>query len=232
MNQLESKLVRDIVKEVPKTADVFRKKGIDFCCGGEIPLLEAAEEAKYDTQEIIDLVKETYDDNASDGGSLDVQYLSIPSLIDYIQNKYHKGLDEELKALSPYVTKVSKVHGDRHPHLIELKELFDRFKENMIEHTKDEDERVFPNIVKYVYDTDAVDEETLNGMLQDLIDDHDGSGDVLKRMREITNGYELPVDACGTYTLVYARLEQLEKETFDHVHLENHILFERVRDFK
>ena len=30
-------LVRDIVNEVPKTSDVFKKYRIDFCCGGNIP---------------------------------------------------------------------------------------------------------------------------------------------------------------------------------------------------
>ncbi len=32
-------LVRDIVNEIPKTSDVFKKYRIDFCCGGNTPLI-------------------------------------------------------------------------------------------------------------------------------------------------------------------------------------------------
>ena len=52
---------------------------------------------------------------------------------------------------------------------------------------------------------------------------------VLNELREIRNNFTPPVDPCGTYRTVHARLELLEKDTFDHVHLENNVLFDRVR---
>ena len=47
-------------------------------------------------------------------------------------------------------------------------------------------------------------------------------------MREITRDYTLPEEACMTYQLTFKKLEELENDTFNHVHLENYILFPRV----
>ncbi|WP_411842439.1 iron-sulfur cluster repair di-iron protein ScdA [Salinicoccus sp. HZC-1] len=231
MNQeLQEKHVATIVTEYPKTADVFRSAGIDFCCGGKMPLKEAVEASKYDGDEIYLAVDEKISSSNGDSGSIDMKYLSIPSIIDYIQNRYHEDLREELVNLTPYITKVSRVHGENHPHLIQVKELFSKLKSALIEHTDDEDRNVFPKIADYAQNHDYVDDDALQEALQKLLDDHDGAGNILKRMRQIADGFQPPQGACGTYRLVYARLENLEKETFDHVHMENHVLFERVND--
>lgn len=218
-------LVSEIVKEIPKSADVFRRNRIDFCCGGQIPLAEAVNDNSASAESIIDEINQL---GQHEGDSLDVKYLDNRGLITYIQKKYHEPLAEEFKQLTPYVTKVAKVHGDRYPHLIELKELFSNLKTELLEHTADEDANVFPLIVRYSEQPSDELKAQLQPHIDELESEHDGAGTILKRMRDITDDFTPPVDACGTYRLVYARLEQLEKDTFNHVHLENNVLFERL----
>ncbi|WP_267920348.1 iron-sulfur cluster repair di-iron protein ScdA [Macrococcoides caseolyticum] len=219
-------LVSDIVKQSPKSADIFRSNRIDFCCGGNIPLEEAINEK---SQSLDELLKEI---NALDNGSegtLDVQYLDNAALINYIQNKFHKPLAEEFKNLMPYVTKVAKVHGERHPHLLELKELTMQLRDELLDHTKDEDELVFPLVIDYTNNPTEALKAELAPHVAELETEHDGAGNILKRMREITNDFTPPMDACGTYRVVYQRLAMLERDTFQHVHLENNVLFERIK---
>lgn len=219
-------LVSDIVKQSPKSADIFRSNRIDFCCGGNIPLSEAINDKSKPLDVLLEEINAL--DNGSDG-MIDVQYLDNAALINYIQNKYHKPLAEEFKNLMPYVTKVAKVHGERHPHLLELKELTMKLRDELIEHTKDEDENVFPLVIEYTNNPTDDLKTKLAPHIAELETEHDGAGNILKRMREMTSDFTPPMDACGTFRVVYQRLAMLERDTFQHVHLENNVLFERIK---
>ncbi|MFC6118223.1 iron-sulfur cluster repair di-iron protein ScdA [Macrococcoides bohemicum] len=219
-------LVSDIVKQSPKSADIFRSNRIDFCCGGNIPLSEAINDKSKPLDVLLEEINAL--DNGSDG-TIDVQYLDNAALINYIQNKYHKPLAEEFKNLMPYVTKVAKVHGERHPHLIELKELTLKLRDELLDHTKDEDDIVFPLVIEYTNNPTDDLKTKLTPHIAELETEHDGAGNILKRMREMTSDFTPPMDACGTFRVVYQRLAMLERDTFQHVHLENNILFERIK---
>lgn len=54
-------LVKDIVNELPKTSDVFKKNRIDFCCGGNIPLSQAAAQNNLNMDNLIEELKEVYE---------------------------------------------------------------------------------------------------------------------------------------------------------------------------
>lgn len=70
----------------------------------------------------------------------------------------------------------------------------------MIAHTADEDLNVFPLIVNYVDDSENVPVPEVKEAVRKLVDDHDTTGEILMRMRKITEGYKLPENACGTCT--------------------------------
>ena len=72
---------------------------------------------------------------------------SSEEIIQHVIEHYHRPLDEELQSLSPYVTKVSRVHGERHPELLEVFELFSELKQELLEHTAKEEATSFPLIL-------------------------------------------------------------------------------------
>lgn len=214
-------IVAEIVTDIPLSADIFRKYGIDFCCGGNISINEAVKNKKVDAETLIDEINELPN---HDQGNINVKYLDAPSLIQYIQSRYHETMREEFKNLSPYVTKVAKVHGPNHPFLIQLQDLYRQYRDGMLEHMAQEDEHDFPALIK-LSRGEQVDHSS--DIIQSLVDDHTQTGQLLEDMRELTSQYQPPSEACQTWRLVYHRLENLERETHEHVHLENHVLFNK-----
>lgn len=214
-------IVAEIVADIPLSADIFRKYGIDFCCGGNISINEAVKNKKVDAETLIDEINELPN---HDQGNINVKYLDAPSLIQYIQSRYHETIREEFKNLSPYVTKIAKVHGPNHPFLIQLQDLYRQYRDGMLKHMAQEDEHDFPALIK-LSRGEQVDHSS--DIIQSLVDDHTQTGQVLEDMRELTNQYQPPSEACQTWRLVYHRLENLERETHEHVHLENHVLFNK-----
>lgn len=224
----ETTFVKDIVNETPKTSDIFKKYRIDFCCGGDRPLKEAAEERDVNIEQIIDELKLIYDKD--DHGDDDIKkWLKADSvsLIEHIKTKYHRSLEEELPLLAPYVTKVSRVHGGNHPHLVRVHELFSELRKELLDHTKKEEETVFPMLLQLEDVTDETEKAKMVDYILELEKEHDHAGAILHELRVITEDFTPPADACGTYRLVYNRLEMLEGETFIHVHLET-MFFSRV----
>lgn len=219
-------LVKDIVNAVPKTSDVFKKYRIDFCCGGNIPLEEAVADKTVAMDNLIAELK-VVSENASQDDNMEVWTdSSSEKIIEHVINHYHRGSEEELNALSPYVTKVARVHGENHPELLKVHELFFEFKKELLDHMAKEEATTFPNLLK-LEDPNVENKEAIKAEIIELEKEHDHAGIILRELREVTKDFELPFDACGTYTLVYKRLEALESFTFMHVHLENNILFPR-----
>ena len=142
-------LVKDIVNEFPKSSDVFKKHRIDFCCGGNIPIEQAAARSNVELDLLLSELNIVIERSTPQENNLEVWTdTDSNTIIDHIITRYHRPLIEELTQLSPYVTKVSRVHGDHHPELLKVNELFYEFKKEMIEHTGKEEEIVFPLALK------------------------------------------------------------------------------------
>jgi iron-sulfur cluster repair di-iron protein len=223
----ENTTVGEIVAMLPKASDVFKKNKIDFCCGGDRSLKEAADKRGVAIEELMSQLQDLYaaTDEKTEKNWLTATY---SELIDHIINKHHRYLLEELPNLSPYVTKVMRVHGGNHPHLIKVHKLFNELKTELEQHLWKEESEVFPLISQFEKQPTNENEQKMKKMIADLTNEHDKTGDIIKEIRRITNDYTLPNGACRTYQLVYNRLEALESDLFEHIHLENNVLFPRI----
>ncbi|PGM54168.1 iron-sulfur cluster repair di-iron protein [Bacillus sp. AFS053548] len=221
--------ISEIVTEFPKASDLFKTYRIDFCCGGNRPLIEAIEEKKLSKDEILSKLNTLYHEKKlSNEVLIDFKEASSSDLIEHIVTNHHRFLNEELPLLSPYVTKVMRVHGETQPHLVRLHKLFFDLKTELEAHTWKEETTDFKLILEYEQNPTDENYMKLNNVVGELENEHSSAGDILKELREITNDYTPPKEACGTYRLVYQRLEALEADTFQHIHLENNILLKRA----
>lgn len=217
-------IVAEVVTNYPKTADIFRSVDIDFCCGGNESIEKAVERKKeLDLTVLLNRLNQIDFTNISN--QLNPKYLSIRSLIQYIQTAYHKPMKEEFKSLTPYITKLVRVHGPKYPYLLDVQKSYQLFRDNMLEHTQKEDKVDFPKIIEYSNGQKVSD---IENVIADLVSDHENTGDILNNIRRLTSDFKLPSDACKTWKLVYHRLEDLEKSTNNHIHLENHVLFKKL----
>ena len=65
-----------------------------------------------------------------------------------------------------------------------------------------------------------------------MMRDHDSAGELMRQIRDASNGYKTPADACTSHRALYQGLDEFEKDLHLHVHLENNILFPRAVDLE
>lgn len=221
----------DIVTRFPKASRLLKEYRIDFCCGGNRPIAEAIQEQNLNEEEILTKINTLYEQTKTlNEKEINWSEARYSSLIDYVVNTHHAYLYEVLPELSGFVTKVYRVHGRHHPELAQVHQLFHQLKAELEHHLIQEEEHIFPKITAYeetksaIHLTDAVE------AIDTLEKEHEAAGDILKELRKITNDYALPEGACTTYTLTYLKLDELESDLFQHIHLENNILFPRLKE--
>lgn len=221
--------IGEIVAKFPKAMEIFKQYKIDFCCGGERPLKEAIVKQKLNGEEIIAKINEEYSKYINQEIK-DVDWNKEPysKLIEHVVNTHHAYLNETLPRLSELTTKILRVHGANHSELTKVHKLLHSLKMELEQHLIKEEEIVFPLIIEYEKTGDEDTLKNVNQKIKELEEEHEGAGDILKELRAITNNYEIPEDVCNSYIGTYRLLEELEDDTFRHIHLENNIMFPRL----
>jgi regulator of cell morphogenesis and NO signaling len=226
--------VGEIVAWNYNAAGVFRKYGMDFCCGGGVSLKEACEKRNVRLDEVLDRLKDLEKETINGPGNF--MAWEIPYLIKYIEDTHHRYVRRKTDEIAAYAQKVAKVHGDRHPENIGINEAFTELAYEMLKHLQAEEETVFPLIEgisqkrKKGETVSEVEINRLKSELAEMENDHDGAGGLMKKIRELSNDYTPPQYACSTYQILYKNLEGFEQDLHKHVHLENNILFKKAEE--
>ncbi|WP_284641046.1 iron-sulfur cluster repair di-iron protein [Paenibacillus silviterrae] len=220
--------VGSIVTAFPGASNVFKAHRIDFCCGGQRPLAEVLEQSGLSEQTVLQELEDAYDRAALRERQQDFRRYTRSELILHIVAVHHDFLRSELPLLGEFVEKIARVHGPSHKELIKLRSLYQQLREELEEHLLAEEERVFPMVRAYEATGDANTKEEALRAIDELESEHDKAGGLLREMRAVTVDYTLPEGACRTYTVAFQKLEQLEADMFQHIHLENNILFQSL----
>jgi len=226
-------IVKDFLTTNIKAAHVFEKHGIDFCCKGNRPLKEACDEKNVSVETILtelnnlENTEQTVDDNKYNDWSL--RFLS-----EYIVNNHHAYVKNAVPQILPHLEKVAFKHGNKYPELVEVESLFKSVTDELFSHMEKE-EKVLFHIVRYLEDCKRYDErpkmqgfKTVKNPIESMEAEHTNAGGAMEKIRNLTNNFTPPADACNTFKLTYKELEDFEKDLHIHVHLENNILFPKT----
>ena len=228
MEITKDKTVADFVTENIKTAHIFKKHGIDFCCGGGISVEEACVKNNVDQ---LHLEKELMEvDNVLDRTHNYDQW-DLTFLIDHIINIHHTYVNESLPILSEYANKVAKVHGKHYTEVLEVNILFHNVANELLSHLQKEEQVLFPYIkqlIKAEKENGPRDIHppfgSVNNPIRMMEHEHENAGDIFKEIAKLTNNYTPPPEACNTFRALYAKLDEFEQDLHLHIHLENNIL--------
>ncbi len=229
MDNLLEKTVAQVVSDDISTAGVFKKYNIDFCCGGGISIAEACKKNAIDANSLVaDLKKST---NSSNSVNLNFKDWDIPFLIDYIVNVHHKFVTDNLDIIDEFAQKVAKVHGEHSPEVVKIAALYERIAADLKPHMMKEERILFPAIKAYVQNKN---QDFPFGSIENPIEmmehEHEEVGNYAKEIIALSNNFETPEWACNTYKALYFKLDEFINDLFQHIHLENNILFKKVRD--
>jgi regulator of cell morphogenesis and NO signaling len=215
-----------------RKAQIFKKYGLDFCCGGKKTVKQACAEKGLDVTKIEQELQEA--DKLPSSRPIPYDNWSLDFLADYIVNTHHSYVKQNLPDIKAYAEKVMRVHGSRHPELIQIFQLVEEIYAELTAHLVKEERVLFP----YVKDLVAAKNNTQSlhaahlGTIQNPINlmelEHELVGKNLEKIRQLSDNYNLPEDACASYSLLYRLLDEFEEDLHLHIHLENNILFPKA----
>lgn len=222
-----SMTLAELVSTHPELTRQLERRELDYCCGGQRSLAEACARQGLDPTEVASELEAAVDTSAAPE---DWATMPAEQLVDHLESRHHRYLWEELPRLSALIDKVVRVHGGRHPELLDIQSCFDAIQTDLQPHMLKEERVLFP-MIRELAASDTMPAfhcGSLRNPISVMMREHDAVGELLAHMRVLTDDYVPPADGCASYAALFGALAELELDTHLHVHKENHLLFPAV----
>lgn len=193
-----------------KKAQLLKEKGVEFNCADSSP-------------------------NSAISPRLDYANWELDFLADYIANTHHRYIKDHAENVNDLANKVAEHHGADYPELNRVATAVYHFLQDLVDHVMKEEEVFFPVVkqiatklrnpeVELTYEVGTV-SEPVAFLTKDLeIAKHD-----LNFLRNLTNKYTVPENACSSFALLYRQIQEFEKEFLAYSELELTHFFPRVK---
>jgi regulator of cell morphogenesis and NO signaling len=227
----------EIVRKYPAAAALFEKYDLDYCCHGRQTVAEACEGDLSKFHKVEHGLHRIFENELTNTTAVHFEKMTAEELIRHIVQKHHAYVRESMPVILSHLQKVFTKHGSRHPELKNILELFEEVKLEMEQHMFKEEQILFPRIQAieknyHAKDINHFDKFFISSPIGVMEIEHEKAGDALHQIREFTNHYTPPEDACTTHRLTYAELKEFEHDLHQHVHLENNILFPKALEMQ
>lgn len=226
--------ITDIVNTDYRTAEIFRKHDIEFCCAGKRPLEQACREKGVEP-EMIQKELELATRKVYLPNDLNYNDWSIEFLTEYIVNIHHQYLRKSLPPAKEFLSRFAEGHQKKYPYAQELAASFDNIINEVLPLILEEEEIIFPylrqvshaHISKAPYAGLLV--RTLRKPIKNITHrEHQSVYKNLLRMRELSNNYTAPENACPNHRVTFLKLNEIDSDLIQHLLLENNFLFPKA----
>jgi regulator of cell morphogenesis and NO signaling len=229
---MQEETIGEIVANDYRTAAIFKSYKIDFCCNGNRKFSDVCKEKNIDMEKLADEINAVTLKQSSN--TFDYKSMDTDLLIDYVEKKHHRYVNNTIPVLLQYLDKLCKVHGNQHQELFEINNEFKECATALTAHMKKEELILFP-IIRNMMKANATHHElnlphfkTVNNPINVMLSEHDTEGERFRKIALLSNDYTPPADACGTYKVAFSLLKEFEDDLHTHIHLENNIVFPRA----
>lgn len=226
------KTISDIVRSDYRTADVFKKYGINFC-SADGRLLETCASQNLNYNAILEeLVVATK--NITISNALHFSEWKVSFLIDYIINVHHAYMHAAISSLEASLSSFVETHKRENPEVNKILFLFRDMLSLLVKHSRHEEEIIFPYI-RQIENTHRRKEtygnlfvRTLRKPLSNIEKEHEVIYSILKQIQTLTNNYTCPSNACADLSAIYNKLNEFHNDMLQHTHLEDDILYPKA----
>jgi regulator of cell morphogenesis and NO signaling len=223
----------DIALSFPPAASILNRHNLDYCCKGQMLFQTACEIQKYNTEKIREeILQATDEESESSGIHFDKWEASL--LIDFIVQHHHRFVKQSISQIQALLDTVCSIHGEDDLSVLAVRDDFNDLVTELKDHMPREEEILFPAI-RRLLDPRPVEREltSIDANIRVLIaateQDHEYAGELVKSLRSMTRHYTPPDYACPTFRAAYQMLQDFDNDLVQHIHLENNILFQRVK---
>jgi regulator of cell morphogenesis and NO signaling len=225
MINIAQQTLATIVTNNHNAVPVLEKHHLDFCCKGKRTLEEACREKGLSVTAISDELEITR--ATPPRNKMPFNEMTAEQLISYILIHHHFYVKQSMPTILAHIEKVATKHGERFPYMIEVLYLFKAIQEEMTTHMQKEEMILFPRIKEVAASTAHMNlsEVYIAGPVKVMEEEHDHAGEILYKIRTLTDNYTPPAEACTTFQVCLAELKAFEEDLHRHVHLENNLLF-------
>lgn len=201
---------------IPGATRIFRQHKLDFCCGGNTSLRDAATRRALDADTIAEQLAAL-----GDHANAHPDWRNEPAgkLIEHILERFHEPHREQLPELIRLANRVEQVHGNKADCPRGLAEHLWTMQQELESHMLKEEQILFPMLQRGMKLPQS------EGPIAVMRFEHDQHGVALQRLVDLTNDITPPENACNTWRALYRGLEELRDDLMQHIHLENNILF-------
>ncbi len=200
---------------LPGATRVFRHYRLDFCCGGDLSLGEAARRIGVEPQVIAEALLALEPEEAQ----RDWRNVPAGELIDYLLARFHERHRDQFPELIRLASRVEQVHGSRPECPNGLAQHLWHMQQELESHMLKEEQILFPMLQRGMRFPQA------QGPISVMRYEHQEHGNALERLAALTNDITPPANACNTWRALYRGLEEMRSDLMQHIHLENNVLF-------